>query len=86
MTIAVFILHVVFSDSYGGWLQVDLLEDTVVAGIITQGRGDTASSNYSHYVKSYRVLYHKNGESSWKTVKTASGSQVSTYKDLHTPA
>jgi len=53
-------------DASGGWIEVDLLKDHIVTGIITQGRGDGGDN----YVKTYKVMYKKDGDSHFTTVNS----------------
>ena len=49
------------------WIQVDLLEPTLVSGIITQGRHDA-----SHWVTSFSISYGLN-DSSLQSILNSAG-------------
>ena len=51
------------------WFQVDLVEQTLVEGVITQGVHDP-TNRYLSYVMTYKVQYSMD-ESEWKSVTSA---------------
>ena len=53
----------------GQYIEVDLLEDTTVTDVITQGRRDG-----DQWVTAYKVAYFESGESEMKYVLDGSGS------------
>ncbi|KAL8220720.1 UNVERIFIED_CONTAM: hypothetical protein K2H54_053210 [Gekko kuhli] len=54
--------------STGEWLEVDLGGRRNVTGIITKG----SSHKYNYYIKSYRVLFSRDGKN-WKVYKSNNG-------------
>ncbi|XP_072182247.1 inactive carboxypeptidase-like protein X2 [Diadema setosum] len=70
-------------DDPSPWIQVDLLTNFLITGVITQGR----YPHYSQWVTSYQVLYRPDGEAEFQMVTDASGQNV-TFKgntDKNTP-
>ena len=55
------------SNSQEQWIQIDLLDTTYVAGVITQGR-----HNVNQWVRTFRVLYSNDG-TTWSEVLDSSG-------------
>ncbi|XP_038053555.1 lactadherin-like [Patiria miniata] len=49
------------------WVEVDLVQSTVLSGVITQGSG------YGSYIKQYKVAYKKQPSSDYEHLKDANG-------------
>ena len=59
----------------GAWIQVDLLQETQVAGVLTQGRHDK-----QQWVTAFKVMYGKD-ESNLKTITDSSGKKMVIVKN-----
>lgn len=55
----------------GDWLEVDLLEDVLIYGVVTQGRADFET--YPECVQSYSVQYRTDGSSTLETITNDEG-------------
>ena len=66
--------------AWGGcWIQADLVEPTVVTGVITQGDG---GQYYRYRVTEYQVAYQTDPSSALQYVTNADGS-TKVYKDFN---
>ena len=59
----------------GNWIQIDLLTEKQVTGIVTQGRGD----GHNQWTTSYKILYGNDEESLVPITSEAGSDMVKTY-------
>ncbi|ELU07949.1 hypothetical protein CAPTEDRAFT_207260 [Capitella teleta] len=82
-----------YNKKEGSWIEVDLLENKLIGGIVTWGRG---SNDVVQYVQTFNVDYRIEGSNDWITYADTTGSIVNcihatsdrillNYKGLITP-
>ncbi|ELT90140.1 hypothetical protein CAPTEDRAFT_68275, partial [Capitella teleta] len=52
------------------WIEVDLLDNRLVGGIVTWGRG---YGDYDQYAKTFKIEYRVDGSNDWTKYTDASG-------------
>ena len=70
-----------FSVDESSWLQVDLLRDYMVHGVITQGIHEARSGmddGVNFYVSTFKILYKKDADAKLSTVQAAGSDKVIT--------